>query len=179
MAQTKQKIWTPIQYEVNIGSGTYVIGPAPIERLIEFDSVVKGLTEGLDGLEDKFFVRDEQFDSLESAQAFIDANGLETEVRVEGVSLRDILEKLVSAPYPALRLMIPDLKEEHVREAPLPNLKHVLDVIIEVNGVEWFERFLKNSLGPLLPQLLGAGVEAAKKALQNFTAPNASSGETA
>ncbi len=53
---TTKRIWKPIIYEVNIGEGSYLIQPQPIERIIEFDTVVSDLSKGLEGFSDTYHV---------------------------------------------------------------------------------------------------------------------------
>lgn len=75
-----------------------------------------------------------------------------------------VLGVIINTPYPALKVLIPDLQEEDLKLVSLPQLKFIFDLLVEVNGVEWLQSFVKNSLGPLLPKLVTsalAGVQPA------------------
>lgn len=184
-----KKIWTPDVYEVNIGKGEYTIEPQPIERIIEFDEVVNSITSGLDDFSSKYYVSNGDgsdiggpFETEEEAEQFVVEShpDAKTQIREESPSVREVLEMIVSAPYPALKALIPDLKEEDCRGASLPNLKYVFDLIIEVNGVAWFENFVKNSLAPILPELVNMVMGAVKASLQSSTSEETeTTGETA
>jgi hypothetical protein len=169
MAKSKKKpvkkIWNPDRFEVDIGDGTYIIEPQPITAVMQFDEVARQLYDDFGKLSTQYFVEengeriDGPFESEEEARGSRNGTGPEIEVVTERISMTEILTTIVNTPYPALKVLIPGLKEEDVLEASLPNLKFVLDCIIEANGVEWFERFLKNSVGPLLPRLIEQIVE--------------------
>ncbi len=90
-------------------------------------------------------------------------------VRAESITMRQVLSSLINAPYPALKVLIPGLEEKDCRGASLPNLKHVFDLLIEVNGVAWFEKFVKNSLAPILPDITRMLVASIKGALASST----------
>ncbi len=160
MARTKptRRIWHPEQFETVIGSGTYIIEPQPIERIIEFDGMIKQLSDGFSGLSTTYYIEqdgkdiDGPFEDVKTAEGHM--NGTGTSIREQGVGIREVLSSLVNAPYPALQVLIPDLKEEDVRQSSVPNLMYIMDLLVEVNGIEWFETFLKNSLGPLLPEIM-------------------------
>jgi hypothetical protein len=162
---TVKKIWNPDRFEVEIGAGTYIIEPQPITAVMQFDEVARQLYDDFGKLSTQYFVEEDgqriegPFESEEEALASRNGTGSEIEVVAESISMTEILQTVVNTPYPALRVLIPGLKEEDVLGASLPNLKFVLNCIIEANGVEWFERFLKNSVGPLLPRLIEKIVE--------------------
>lgn len=202
-ATAVKKVWTPDRCEVNIGQGEYIIEPQPIEKIIEFDKVVKQLSGSLDDFSNKYYVTNgtgkdavkEPFESEDEAHAYITDQFPDIEdlteyfeenkekrlgIRVESVTMKEVLEALVATPYPALKVLIPDLKETDVKGASLPNLKFVFDILIEVNGVAWFERFVKNSLAPVLPDIMNMLVEGIKGALESSTSTNnETNGETA
>jgi hypothetical protein len=174
MSKATKKVWNPTRFEVNIGTGTYLVEPQPIERIMEFDQVANQLMESITGLSTLYTVVDVE-DGSEKAGPFEEEDEARrqltdgTEIKVSSASFSDIAQALIDAPYPALRCLIPDLKEEDVRGSSLPNLKFVLDLVIEVNGVKWFETFLKNSISPLLPEIVKIAVDAAKTAIVNST----------
>lgn len=183
-----KRVWTPEIHETTIGGGTYIIEPQPIERIIEFDGVVKQLSTSLDEFNDTYYVANGTgedlagpFEDEDEARDYIEQYpDKKLDVRVQGVTMRDVLETIVSTPYPALKVLVPDLKEEDVKGASLPNLKFVFDILVEVNGVAWFERLIKNSLAPLQPVILEMLVEGIKGALGNTTSTSKeTSGETA
>lgn len=191
-----KKVWTPERFEVNIGDNEYVIEPQPIERIIEFDGVVKHLSDGLGNFGDKYYVTNgtgedvvgplgdekeaqefirQRYPDLDDAElvVFFDENpDKRLDIRVDRVSMRTILESLVNTPYPALRVLIPDLREADIRATSLPQLKFIFDLLIQVNGVAWFERFVKNSLAPVLPEVTNLLLEAVKGATADSTGMN-------
>jgi len=101
------------------------------------------------------------------AMEFVEDGVNELDTRAPG--FQEIVGAILDAPYPALRVLIPDLEEGDVRKSSIPNLKFVLELLVEVNGVEWFEEFVRNSIGPLLPELVTLMTEAAKASLQDST----------
>lgn len=169
-----RRVWTPTRYEVNIGDGEYVIEPQPIERVMEFDTVARQIQENITTLGTSYWVIDGEgnelqgpFDEEAMANEFVEEGTSELDVRAPG--FQEIVGAILDAPYPALRVLIPDLDEGDVRKSSIPNLKFVLELLVEVNGVEWFEEFVKNSIGPLLPELVTLMTEAAKASLQDST----------
>lgn len=161
MAKKKaiKKIWTPDRFEVEIGSGIYIIEPQPIEQVMAFDEVSKQLFEDFGNLSTKYWVeegedRDGPYESEEEAKANMNGAGPDVSIVPERISVHEVLSVIVSTPYPALKTLIPDLKEQDVRQASLPQLKFVLGLIVQANGVEWFEEFLKKTAGPLLPKII-------------------------
>lgn len=177
MAKPIKKIWKPDRYEVEIGEGTYIIEPQPIERIIEFDTAAKAIGDKLGSIDDKYIVTngtgervDGPFDDENEAIRVVEDkdNSEDYKIVIEKPGFRDILDSLVSAPYPVLQAVIPDLKEEHVRQSSLPQLKHTFVLIADVNGVTWFERVLKKYAAPLLPELMNMVLEVSRGALQDF-----------
>lgn len=155
-----KKVWTPDRFEVEIGSGTYIVEPQPIQQVMAFDEVSKQLFEDFGKLSTKYWIedgteeRDGPYESEEEARANMNGSGPELSVTAEPISVKEVLAVIISAPYPALKTLIPALKEEDVLKASLPELKFLLSLIVKANGVEWFEEFLKKTAGPLLPKII-------------------------
>ncbi len=181
-----KKVWKPEVYETTIGPGTYTIEPQPIESIIEFDAVVKQLSDDLDGLSaETYYVHNGTgvdiggpFEDEEKADQFVSEYDGEAKVRAESMAMVDVLSALVSTPYPPLKVLVPELKEEDCRQASLPNLKFVFDLIMKVNGLAWFENFVKNSLAPVLPEIIAVVVSSIKGALKSSTETEPTGGET-
>lgn len=183
MSKPQRRVFNPVRIDTDIGDGNYILEPQPLARILEFDDVVSELSTQFDDLVDEFYVTDDEtgddiagpFQNYDGAQAFID--GAEDRdgksVRSEGVSVREILDRLISSPYVVLKPLIPDLQEEHVRQVSFPQLKHIFGLLVEVNGLEWLEAMSKNVLEPLLPRLAdltaGAFLSGARGALNVFT----------
>ena len=192
MSKPQRRVFNPDRIDTDIGGHSYIIEPQPMVRILEFDDVMNQLASQFDDLTDTFYVTDDEtgddvagpFQSDDEAQAYIQAESLEGKsVRVQGVPVRDVLERLISSPYVILKPLIPDLEAEHIENVSFPELKFIFGLLIEVNGLEWFEALVKNVLEPLLPRLTDVTAGALYGGLQRVltvstATPAEPSGET-
>jgi len=189
MSKPDRRVFNPVRISTDIGGVEYIIEPQPLARVLEFDDVLNELSSQFDDLADTFYVVDVDtgddvagpFEDRDDAQSFIDrAEQPEgKEIRTEGVPVRQVLDRLISSPYVILKPLIPELQEEHVRQMPFPQIKFVLSLLIEANGLEWFEAMVKNVLEPLLPKLTDVTAGALFRALQGvFSGSTETSKET-
>jgi hypothetical protein len=179
-----KSVWEPEHYETEIGEKTYVLKPQPIGRVMEFDALLNDIGGMFEAIGPTFAVVDEagetvvEYDTAEEAEEFI--ADLETEeeraglkVDIQATSTQDFLSQIVATPYHLLLPLIPDLKEEDVAAAPVAQIEFVIRLLIEVNGVKWFEAMLKNLLEPLLPTILEAVISAVSEGSTNSTGKEA------
>jgi hypothetical protein len=182
MGKRIKRVFDPDIYEVTFGGVEYEITAQPIERIIEFERVIEDLSGSLDELDTKYFLSKngsgEQgpYDSLEEVQK-LQEEGDEIITRRPGVKV--FLDKIVSSPYHAFRVMVPALTEEDARLSSFPELKNALDVVVEANGIGWMEEFLKKTVSPILPEVVKVLVSSTREALLDTTRDGEeSSGET-
>ena len=182
MAKKIRRVFDPDIFVVTFGGIEYDISAQPIERIIEFEKVIEDLSGGLDDLDSKYYVskngsgKEGPYDSLEQAQANQDEGD---EIITERPGIKVFLDKIVSSPYHAFRVMVPELHEEDARKATFPELKNALDVVVEANGIGWMEDFLKKTISPILPELIRVVVDSTREALIDTTRTEAEpSGET-
>jgi len=188
----QRRVFAPDTFSTDIGGKEYIITPQPLKQILEFDDVIAELSQQFDDLSDTHYVIDDEtgdevagpFETYDDAQAYIEAEKLEGKsIDTQGVPVRDVLDRLISSPFVVLKPLIPELTEEHAREMSFPQLKFLFGLLIEVNGLEWFEEMTKNVLEPLLPKLsditAGAFIQGMQGALSGFTGTQEEpSGET-
>lgn len=183
-----KKVWKPTEYETQIGEKTYVIRPQPISKVLEFDDLLQEVGLALESLGTGYVVVNsetgeqvgEEFEDATSAEKFLseqeNAEGLE--VQPGSVKPRDILEKIVEGPYLILKPMIPDLEPEDVADAPMGQIEFVIGLLVEINGMQWFQAMVKNFLEPLLPKLIATAAEALSGVLgSSFNKPEKTESE--
>jgi hypothetical protein len=174
-----KKVWKPTNYETQIGGMTYVLRPQPISKVLEFDDLLQEVGASLNDLGSGYVVVNsetgeavsEEFEDATSAEEFLgeQENTKELEVQTLGVKPRDLLEKVVEGPYLILKPMIPDLNEEDVRNSPMGEIEFVIGLLVEINGMKWFQAMVKNFLEPLLPTLIQNTAEALTGVFGNYT----------
>jgi len=184
MAQKKtRRVFTPEIYTISLGGQEYDVAPQPISRIIEFQAVVEELTDQLTGLERQYYITNGNgqdvsgpFETRAEAEGLL---GEGQEIRGEGAGVGDFLKIIVESPYHALKVVIPEVKEDDVKQANFPELKNALNVIVEVNGIEWLENFVKKTILPILPEIVDIITSSIKEALisSTSTAP-VTNGET-
>ena len=168
MTKRTKRVFSPEIFVVTFGGKEYDISPQPISRVIEFQQAIEDLFDAISGFQTKYVVSDvdgkelEVFDTLAEAELVAGDDGVVSEKR-PGVS--DFLNAVVSSPYYALKVMVPDLLESDVKESTFPELKNALDAIIEVNGIGWLETFLKKTIGPVMPEVMGIIISSTREAL--------------
>jgi len=161
----KKKAWTPIIYSVEIGDNEYEIEPQPIAVITQFDGLVQHMSDNLLSFKRHWVLhpngtgevhREGPFD-LDEANAY--AQGLDLGedeaplIEVDDFPWKEFFSNLAEAPYHLLKLLIPDLTEEDADSISLPQLMWLVDLLIEVNGIEWFKSVLKNLGTPLLKEM--------------------------
>ncbi|MBD3260298.1 MAG: hypothetical protein GF334_01250 [Candidatus Altiarchaeales archaeon] len=174
MGKTK-KVFTPTEYEVPIGENKYIIGPRPMQDVIDFYEVIEDLIDDFDdALTINYFVEVEgervagPFENEEAATKALEE--IESGVIVVGdISFRKILEKLVATPYKPLSIVIPELQQDDIAQASFPELMFLLDLVIEVNGLKLFQSFLKKTITPLIPKLLSTVIDSVSEGLTTYT----------
>jgi hypothetical protein len=171
-----KSVWEPEHYETVIGEATYILKPQPIGRVMEFDALLNDIGGMFEAIGPTFVVLDkeggvlEEFDTEEEAEAHITEEKIkDATIEIQATSTQDFLSQVVATPYHLLKPLIPDLKEEDVIAAPVAQIEFIIRLLIEVNGVKWFEAMLKNLLEPLLPTILEAVITAVSEASPNST----------
>lgn len=171
-----KSVWEPEHYETVIGESTYILKPQPIGRVMEFDALLNDIGGMFEAIGPTYSVLTadgdvlEEFDTEEEAKAYIANEELESvSIDVSSTSTQDFLAQVVATPYHLLKPLIPDLKEEDVANAPVAQIEFIIRLLVEVNGVKWFEQMLKNLVEPLLPTILEAVVSAISEGSTNST----------
>lgn len=166
-AKTIKSVWEPQLYQTVIGTATYTLRPQPLGRVMEFDALLKDIGGMFEAIGPTYeVVRDgetvETFDTEEDARAYIEEQDDKDSLGVNVISttVQDFLAKVVETPYHLLLPLIPDLKKEDIEAAPVAQIEFLIRLLVEVNGVKWFEALLKNLLEPLLPTIVEAVIGA-------------------
>lgn len=172
----KKRVFTPTIFETEIGNGTYIIEPQPITAIVEFDELIQEIGGAFDSIASSFTViaadgtEHDTFDTREEAEEYIEAESLEgADIQIDGAGVTDFLEQIIKTPHLLLKPLIPDLKEEDAKAMSVPQIKFVFEMLVDVNGLKWFEAFAKNLIEPLLPRILEAGVGALSGTLTDST----------
>ena len=162
-----KSVWEPQLYETVIGEKTYTLRPQPLGRVMEFDTLLKDIGGMFEAIGPTYeVVRDgesiETFDTQEEAEAYIEMQHYKDSlgVNVLTTTVQDFLAKVIETPYHLLLPLIPDLKQEDIEAAPVAQIEFLIRLLVEVNGVKWFEALLKNLLEPLLPTIVEAVIGA-------------------
>jgi hypothetical protein len=178
MAKKKptRNVWEPTEFVTVIGSTEYVLTPQPISRVMEFDALLEeigGMFDAVGKSFDVYLEEDliESFETMEEAQDFVDAHDSDSEfeIRPTGIETKDFLAKLTESPYLVLKPLIPDLQLEDIQAAPVPQIEYVIGLLVDINGMKWFEGMVKNFLEPLLPTVIQATAGALKAGLPSST----------
>lgn len=175
-----RSVWEPTRYTTTLGGVDYVLEPQPISKVLEFDALLEEVGGAFEGEGDGYIVvRDEGtenvavdvFEDVTAAEAWIatqdDADKLET--KPAPITPQALLEKVVETPYLILKPMIPELKAEDVANSPVGEIEHCVGLLVEVNGMKWFESMVKNFLEPLVPILIENTAAALTTALPSST----------
>lgn len=172
-----RKVFDPQVYEVEIGNGQYDIGPLPIRDLMKFENTLKGIGDIFGDISVGYFVTDGEkdiagpFDDMEEAQQYLEDHPQKEGqpdliVRSEwSKGFGDILKSIIATPYEPLSVAIPGLKSEDCEQLTYPEIVWLLELIVEANGIGWFRDFVKNSLVPLIPEMINIGLERFKALL--------------
>lgn len=177
-AAAKKSVFTPTSYEVEIGENEYIIEPQPIKAIVAFDGLIEGLSEEFAGSSDRHYVivrdsageekdRHGPFEITEAEDKLSELqsnNGLQAAIESEPFDLKDFLEKLAMTPYRLLVIFIPDLEETDCDYLNFPQLMWLFDLLIEVNGINWFKAVSKNLIGPLLEETAAMMIDRFKAA---------------
>lgn len=161
-------VWEPTIYETMIGAQMYQLRPQPIKAVMRFDTLLEEVSQLFEEGSNGYDVFPEgggeplqHFDTEGEAQTYIDAReGEKLYISATRMTAAQILEQLSDGPYHIMKPMIPDLKREDVQDAPMGQIEHVIGLLVEVNGMKWFEGMVKNFLEPLLPKLIASTAEA-------------------
>jgi hypothetical protein len=177
----ENKIWIPQKFEVNIGPTKYVIEPQPLKQLLLFDGVLSELSDSFSVLSARYYIvidgqRAEGLEPFENeveAREYIAEQEWATAI-IEPVTpdASEILQAIVHAPFPIMKVLIPELVEDDVLEAPPRNLEHVIRLLLDLNGTEWFEAVVKKFVAPMLPRVLESAIGAATASIGSTTSSN-------
>lgn len=181
-AVAKKKAWTPIIYAVEIGENEYEIEPQPITIITQFDGLVQHMSDNLLSFKRHWVVysngtgdlhREGPFD-LDEAEEHVKTLDLAQDqapvIEVDDFPWKEFFANLAEAPYHLLKLLIPELTEEDADSISLPQLMWLVDLLIEVNGIEWFKAVLKNLGTPLLREMGEAMIDTATAATRRRSA---------
>lgn len=162
-----RKVFAPIKYEVEIGEGAYVLHPQPIASITQFDGILNNIMDDLGDFGQRHFIvvyegegEDEveiermgpmYIDQAEAAQE--EMNGKLTRIESDEFQLSSITKAINTAPFEVLKLLIPDLEADDCKGISIPELKWLVALLVEVNGLDWFEAVIKNLGGPLLSEI--------------------------
>lgn len=166
-AVKERQVFKPKTYVVEIGENDYTIEPQPIKRIAGFDSAISGITDNVaemgrrhfvvlyegEGEEEKETERFGPFFQDEAEAELAKANGNPARIESDPFEFSIITQAIGYAPFAVLSLMIPDLAEEDCEELSLPEISWLVELLIEVNGLDWFRDAVKNWGGPLLDEL--------------------------
>lgn len=172
MAKKTKRIFDPEIVTVTFGGKDYDISPQPIQRVIEFQQAIEDLLDGLSGFSTKYYVIDQGGAKAGPYDSETEANDVAEETDIvaeERPGVKDFLGAVVSSPYYAFKVVVPELDEEDVRKSSFPELKNALDVVVEVNGIGWLESFLKKTISPMVPEIMGIIINTAREALADTT----------
>lgn len=170
LPRVTRKVFTPTSYEVDIGGSAYEIRPRSLKELAAFSAAIEHIFEGFSGALNDWYLEDSEGNrqgpfTEEAAKAKEDPDG-EGLVAVQGGwSIAEIWEQVLKTPHKILSLLIADLEEEDCEQLTLPELKWLFDILVEINGLNWFEDTLKNLLAPLLPDIMTVLLQAAQENL--------------
>lgn len=172
-AGAKSKIWRPDKVALSFGSQNYLVEPAPYARVLQFQDLVEPLLQGFatpsaplvpDGEKEEQEAGEEGQEATEEQKAREEANAAVG-------AFKNWLDAVVAAPYPLFQILVPDLEEEDVKACSWPQLWHNFEALIELNGLSWGPKLLKEYLAPFVPQLLGLTLKivAARFAMSGAT----------
>lgn len=154
----KQRAWVPKRFEVQIGQSTYILEAAPINQVQQFDDMLSHIGSDVLGFSDRYYIvngtgeREGPF-SYEDAQSQLEDRGDDAKIESDDFDISTILGALVEIPYHLLKIMIPELSEEDCKDLTYPELTFLIDLLIEINGLRWFQAVAKNLGEPLIQQL--------------------------
>lgn len=163
----ERKVFAPKTYLVPIGGRDYAIRPQPIKQITEFDGAVSAIMDNLGDFGKRYYVV--VFEELEDGEnelerigpMYVDEaeeqakalDGALTRIESDQFELSSVSTAINRAPYAILKLMIPDLEEEHCEQISIPELTWLIDLLVEVNGLDWFRDVIKNLGGPFLEEI--------------------------
>jgi hypothetical protein len=173
-----RSVWEPTRYTTTLGGVDYVLEPQPISKVLEFDALLEEVGGAFEGEGEGYIVYDldqetaydEVYETASEAEDWIKSTEAEElEVRPAPITPQALLAKVIETPFLILKPMIPDLKAEDVANSPVGEIEHCIGLLVEVNGMKWFESMVKNFLEPLVPILIENTAAALSTVLPSST----------
>lgn len=160
----KRMVFEPTQYEVTIGENDYLLAPQPIAQIRHFDQVVSNMFDSVGDFGKRHYVVELDPDGQEVGRqgplhiddaeaALAEMNGNPTRIESDPFDMSALVDGVLQMPYGIMKLLIPDLEESDCEQLSAPELTWLTNLLIEVNGLDWFRAVVKNLGEPLLAEL--------------------------
>ena len=163
---------------MTIGENDYEIEPQPIKNVVAFQVIIERFSADFEKMSDRHLVTVTGADSevlfsegglsASAGRALLarkereytppDLDDPERDASLDAIIVlsqepypwRDLLFVIAEAPFPLLSVVIPDLTEGDADLITFPLLTHIFEVVVEVNGLNWFQDIVGNLVRPML-----------------------------
>ena len=174
----RTSVFAPMSYPVTIGENDYEIEPQPIKNVVAFQVIIERFSADFEKMSDRHLVTVTGADSevlfsegglsASAGRALLarkereytppDLDDPERDASLDAIIVlsqepypwRDLLFVIAEAPFPLLSVVIPDLTEGDADLITFPLLTHIFEVVVEVNGLNWFQDIVGNLVRPML-----------------------------